>query len=122
MSAPTRRPVALQWLAALTGYLVVMSFAMVGAWPVTVLLGVPLLAAAVLATAAPRAAAVLAALPALAVVVWWVLYNAGHGFRVDDWWTETWFLLAGPAAAVTLPVAVLVGARREHFSGAPVRA
>lgn len=125
MSAPSpaRRTSQLQVSALVTGYLVVMSFAMVGAWPVTVLLGVPLLIAAVIAPRAPRAAAVLAAVPSAAVVMWWVVSNVGRGFRIDDPWVETWFLLAGPAAALTLPLALLgLAARRESFSGQALRA
>ncbi len=114
----------LQASALVTGYLVVLSFAMVGAWPVTILLGLPLLVSAVIAPRAPRAAGILAALPALAVVVWWVLYNIERGFRIDDASIETWFLLAGPAAAVTVPLAVLglLGSGRDRFSGQPARA
>ncbi len=125
MSAPSpaRRTAQLQVAALVTGYLVVMSFAMVGAWPVTVLLGLPLLVAAVIAPRAPRAAAVLAAVPSAVVVVWWVVYNVGRGFRIDDAWLETWFLLAGPAAAVTLPVALLgLVPGRDRFSGQALRA
>src|SRR5687767_1615486 len=79
--SPARRASALQASALVTGYLVVMSFAMVGAWPTTVLLGAPVLVAAVIAPRARRAAGVLAAVPALVVVVWWVAYNIGRGFR-----------------------------------------
>ena len=121
-ASTARRTSALQALALLTGYLVVLSFAMVGAWPTTVVLGLPLLVAAVLAARASRAAGVLAALPATAVVVWWLVYQFGRGFRIDDAWTEIWFLLAGPAAAATVPVAVLLAAGRDHFSRTPVRA
>lgn len=125
MSAPSpaRRTVPLQVSALVTGYLVVMAFAMVDAWPVTVLLGIPLLVAAVLAPRAPRAAAVLAAVPSAVVVVWWVVYNLGRGFRMDDYWVEAWFLLAGPAAAVTLPLALLgLVPGRDRFSGQALRA
>ncbi len=122
--SPARRTSVFQASALVTGYLVVMSFAMVGAWPTTVLLGLPLLVAAVIAPRARRAAGLLAAVPALAIVVWWVLYNIGRGFRIDDAWTETWFLFAGPAAAVTLPLAVLgsIASGRDRFSGEPARA
>ncbi len=121
--SPARRTSVFQAAALVTGYLVVMSFAMVGAWPMTVLLGLPLLVAAVIAPRARRAAGVLAEVPALAVVVWWVVYNIGRGFRIDDAWTETWFLLAGPAAAVTLPLTVLglIATGRDRFSEEPVR-
>ena len=125
MSAPSpaRRTSQLQVSTLVTGYLVVMSFAMVGAWPVTVLLGLPLLVAAVIAPRAPRAAAVLAAVPSAVVVVWWVVYNVGRGFRIDSYWVETWFLLAGPAAAVTLPLALLgLVTGRDRFSGQALRA
>ena len=125
MTVPTaaRRTSTLQASALVTGYLVVMSFAMVGAWPVTVLLGVPLLVAAALAPHTRRAAGVLAAVPASVIVVWWVVYNVGRGFAVDSWWIETWFLLAGPAAAVTVPVAtILLAARDDRFSREPLRA
>ena len=126
MSAQTRsigRTTSLQASALVTGYLVVMAFAMVGAFPVTILLGLPMLVAAVIAPRAPRAAAVLAGLPALVIVVWWVVYNVGRGFAVDSWWIETWFLLAGPAAAVTVPVAtILLAARDDRFSREPLRA
>jgi hypothetical protein len=122
--SPARRASALQASALVTGYLVVMSFAMVGAWPTTVVLGTPVLVAAVIAPRARRAAGVLAAVPALVVVVWWVAYNIGRGFRIDDGSTEIWFLLAGPAAAVTVPLAVLalMPSGRDRFSGEPVRA
>ncbi len=121
-SASARRTSAMPLLAVLTGYLVVTSFAMVGAWPVTVVLGLPLLVAAVLVPGSPRVAGVLAAVPAAVVVVWWVVYQLGRGFRIDDAWSEVWFLLAGPVAAVMLPVAVLVAAGRVSYSAEPVRA
>ena len=123
-SASARRTTVLQAAALVTGYLVVMSFAMVGAWPVTVLLGIPLLVSAAIAPRAGRAAGVLAAVPAAVIVVWWVVYHVGRGFRIDDAWVETWFLLAGPAAAVTVPLAVLglMASRSDRFSGEPVRA
>lgn len=122
--SPARRTSVFQASALVTGYLVVMSFAIVGAWPTTVLLGLPLLVSAVIAPRARRAAGLLAAVPALVIVVWWVLYNVGRGFRIDDAWTEIWFLLAGPAAAVTLPLAVLglIASGRDRFSGEPARA
>ncbi|MGY1807688.1 hypothetical protein ACI8AF_09985 [Blastococcus sp. SYSU D00669] len=115
----TSRTRILQVLALAAGFLVVLAFAMVGAWPVTVLLGLPLLAAAVLAARHPRAAAVLALVPALAVSVWWVVYHAREGWALDDPWSETWWLAAGPVAAATVVVAALVAApgSRNRFSG-----
>ena len=67
--SPARRTSVFQSSALVTGYLVVMSFAMVGAWPMTVLLGLPLLVGAVIAPRARRAAGVLAAvqIPGLAL-------------------------------------------------------
>ena len=122
MSAPSRsvrpagRTTALQALALLTGFLIVLAFAMVGAWPMCVLLGTPLLVAAVLAPSAPRIAAVMAGLAAAVIAVLWIVYTADRGFAMDDPWSEVWVHLAGPAAAVTVPVAVL-----QFLSGRPDR-
>ena len=104
---------ALQIACITAGYFHVMAWAMVGAWPMTVVLGVPLLVAACLAPYRPRAAALLSLLPTLTVVVWWAVYFFGRGFELTEPWAETWFLIAGPVAAVTFAVAARVLASRR---------
>ncbi len=121
-TATTRQLTAFRGSAALTSVLVLVAFLLVGAWPVMILLGVPPLIAAFTASRRPRIAAVLGGLPALAVVVWWAVYFIGRGFGLEAPAAIVW-VLAGPAAAVTLPLAgVLLASRRDPFSGEPVRA
>ncbi len=126
MSAPSpvRHTSTFQASALVTGLLVVMSFAVVLAFAPAVLFGIPLLVAAAIARRARRTARVLAAIPSAVIVVWWVVYFTSRGFRMDEPSVETWFLIAGPAAAITLPLAVLglVTRRPERFSDEPVRA
>ena len=111
----------LQTLALATGYLVVVAWAIVGAWPVTVVLGLPLLIAACLLPRRPRAAAMLAGVLAAVVSVWWVVELSVRGVWVFFSWTEIWFLVAGPFAAVTFVVAgrvVTAYSGRKSFSAA----
>jgi len=111
----------LQTLAVATGYLVVVAWATVGAWPMTVVLGLPLLIAACLVARRPRAAAMLAGVPSAVVSVWWVVEVSVRGPSVFFSWTEIWFLVAGPFAAVTLFAAGRVVATysgRKRFSAA----
>ncbi len=126
MTVPStaRRTSTFQASALVTGFLVVMSFAAVLAFAPVVLFGIPLLVAAAIARRARRTARVLAAIPSAVIVVWWVVYNATVGFRIEDPWTDTWFLLAGPAAAITVPAGILglAASRRDRFSEEPVRA
>ena len=116
-----RWAMTLQTLALATGYLVVVAWAIVGAWPMTVVLGLPLLIAACLVPHRLRAAALLAGVPAAVVSVWWIVEVSVRGLSVFFSWTEIWFLVAGPVAAGTCVVAVLLvtaHAGRKSFSAA----
>ncbi|MGY1602391.1 hypothetical protein [Geodermatophilus sp. SYSU D00815] len=105
---PAPRTRALQGLALAGGILALLSWLIVGAWPMALVLGVPMLVAAGVAPRHPRGAAVLAGVPALAVAVWWVVYVAREGFAMTQPWQEVWFLVAGPVAAAAVVVAGLV--------------
>ena len=116
-----RRATTLQTLSLATGYLAVVAWATVGAWPMTVLLGLPMLLAACLLPRRPRAGAMLVGVPAAVVSVWWVVEVSVRGLSVFFSWTEIWFLVAGPFAAVTLFAAGRVVATysgRKRFSAA----
>ena len=116
-----RRATTLQTLTLATGYLVVVAWAIVGAWPMTVVLGLPLLIAACLVPRRPRAAAMLASVPAAVVSVWWIVEVSVRGPSVFFSLTEFWFLVAGPVAAMTCVVAarvVAADAGRKSFSAA----
>lgn len=101
--------------AALAMFTVV-SWSLVGAWPMALILASPVVVASHLAHRRSRAAAIIAGLLGLVMSVVWFVTSQDQGW-MSGWTSEDWYLgapilMLGPVAVLTVVIAVRALFRR----------